>query len=150
MFGRVHPRFGSPYVSLLAQAAIAVLFIILGQAGTSVKGAYDVLVSMAIISYFIPYLFMFAALIRVQRQPAGPEVMRVPGGRLVAIVVGTIGFLTTMLSIGLALIPSDDEPNKPLAVTKVAGLTALLVVTGALVYLSGQRRRGSTRQIASV
>ena len=149
-FGRLHPRFGSPYVSLLAQAAIAVLFIVLGQAGTSVKGAYDVLVSMAIISYFIPYLFMFAALIRLQRQPAGPDVMRVPGGKVVAILVGTIGFLTTVLSIGLALIPSEDEPNKPLAVTKVAGLTALLVVAGALVYFSGQKRRDSSRQTASV
>jgi amino acid transporter len=59
-FGRLHPRYGSPYVSLLAQAGVAALFILLGQAGTSVKGAYDVLVSMAIISYFIPYLFMFA------------------------------------------------------------------------------------------
>jgi glutamate:GABA antiporter len=140
-FGRIHPRFGSPYVSLLAQAAIAVLFILLGQAGTSVKGAYDVLVSMSIISYFIPYLFMFAALVRVQREAAGQEVMRVPGGKLVAIVVGTIGFLTTALSIGLALVPAEDEPNKALAVTKVAGLTALLVLAGTLVYYTGQARR---------
>jgi amino acid transporter len=128
-------------VSLLAQAAIAVLFILLGQAGTSVKGAYDVLVSMSIISYFIPYLFMFAALIRVQREAAGPEVMQVPGGKLMAMVVGTIGFLTTAVSIGLALLPSPDELNKVLAVSKVAGSTALLLVAGALVYHKGQARR---------
>ena len=33
------------------------LFGLLSQAGTSVKGAYDMLVSMAVITYFIPYLF---------------------------------------------------------------------------------------------
>jgi amino acid transporter len=142
----VHPRFGSPYISLLAQAAIAVLFILLGQAGTSVKGAYDVLVSMSIISYFIPYLFMFASLVRVQREPAGPDVMQVPGGRLSAILVGATGFLTTTLSIGLALVPAEDEPNKPLAVTKVAGLTVLLVAAGALVYLNGRSQRRSIPQ----
>ena len=87
-FGRIHPRYGSPHVSLLVQAAIAAVFIFLGQAGTTVKGAYDVLVSMAIICYFIPYLFMFASMIKLQREPAGPEVMRVPGGRPVATLLG--------------------------------------------------------------
>jgi glutamate:GABA antiporter len=140
-FGRLHPRYGSPYVSLLAQAAIAAVFIFLGQAGTTVKGAYDVLVSMAIISYFIPYLFMFASMIRLQREPAGPEVIRVPGGRPVAIGLAALGFTTTVISIALALIPAEDEPHKVLAVTKVAGLTILLVAAGALVYWRGRWRR---------
>jgi amino acid transporter len=140
-FGRLHPRYGSPNVSLLAQEVIAAVFIFLGQAGTSVKGAYDVLVSMAIISYFIPYLFMFASMIRLQREPAGPEVIRVPGGRPVAIGLAALGFTTTVISIALALIPAEDEPHKVLAVTKVAGLTILLVAAGALVYWRGRWRR---------
>ena len=140
-FGRLHSRYGSPHVSLLTQAAIAAVFIFLGQAGTTVKGAYDVLVSMAIISYFIPYLLMFASMIRLQREPAPPEAIRVPGGRVVAVTVAGVGFLTTSISIVLALIPAADEPNKLLAVTKVAGLTLLLVGGGALVYYLGQRRR---------
>src|SRR5580704_16427334 len=63
-FGRLHPKWRTPYVALLVQAAIALLFVFLGQAGTSVHGAYDALVSMGIIAYFIPFLFMFAALIK--------------------------------------------------------------------------------------
>jgi amino acid transporter len=140
-FGRLHPRYGSPYVSLLTQAAVAALFILLGQAGTTVKGAYDVLVSMSIISYFIPYLFMFASLIRLQREPASPDVIRVPGGRVAAFALAGTGFATTCVSIGLALLPAADEPNKVLAVTKVAGLTILLVAGGALVYCLGRRRQ---------
>jgi glutamate:GABA antiporter len=139
-FGQLHPRYGSPHVSLITQAGVAALFILLGQAGTTVKGAYDVLVSMSIISYFIPYLFMFAALIRLQRQPAGPGVMRVPGGTPVALALGGIGLSTTAGSIGLALIPAADEANKLLAVSKVAGLTLLLLVGGSVVYLAGKKR----------
>ena len=56
-FGRLHPRFRTPYVALILQSMCGVLFIFLGQAGTSVKGAYDVLVSIGVITYFIPYLF---------------------------------------------------------------------------------------------
>jgi glutamate:GABA antiporter len=139
-FGQLHPRYGSPHVSLISQAGVAALFILLGQAGTTVKGAYDVLVSMSIISYFIPYLFMFAALIRLQRQPAGPGVMRVPGGRPAALALGGIGLGTTAGSIGLALVPAADEANKLLAVSKVAGLTLLLLVVGSVVYLAGKKR----------
>ena len=147
-FGKIHPRYGSPYVSLIIQAVIAALFILLGQAGTTVRGAYDVLVSMAIISYFIPYLFMFASMIRLQREPAGPEVIRVPGGAPVAIALASLGLVVTTVSIALALIPAADEPNKLLAVTKVAGLTILLMAGGAVVYFLGTRTRNLNRGMA--
>jgi amino acid transporter len=141
VFGRVHPRYGSPHVSLLIQAAVAALFIFLGQAGTSVKGAYDVLVSMSIIGYFIPYLFMFAAMIRLQSEPTGPGVLRVPGGRPVATVLAGLGFLVTAATICLAMIPAEDEPNKVLAVSKVVGLTGVLLLGGTAVYFSGKLRQ---------
>jgi glutamate:GABA antiporter len=140
-FGDLHPRWHTPYVALLVQAAIATGFIFLGQAGTSVHGAYDALVSMGIITYFIPFLFMFAAMIKLQREPAGPEVMRTPGGRPVAIALAALGFLTTTVSIVLACVPADDEPNKMLAVTKIVGSSVALVSVGVAVYVLGRRRR---------
>jgi glutamate:GABA antiporter len=139
-FGRLHPKWGTPYVALLVQAFIAGLFIFLGQAGTSVRGAYDALVSMGIIAYFIPFLFMFAAMIKLQDEPAGPEVMRVPGGKRVAIALAALGFFVTAVSIVLACIPADDEPNKLLAVAKVVGASVALVAIGAVVYFAGKRR----------
>lgn len=144
-FGRLHPTWRTPYVALLVQAAIAGVFVFLGQAGTSVRGAYDALVSMGIIAYFIPFLFMFAAMIVLQREPAGPDVMRVPGGKPVAIALAAIGFAVTLLSIVLACIPPDDEPNKMLAVVKVVGASAALVLVGAVVYMLGRRRAASAQ-----
>jgi amino acid transporter len=139
-FGDLHPTWRTPYVALLVQAAIAGLFVFLGQAGTSVHGAYDALVSMGIIAYFIPFLFMFAAMIALQREPAGPAVMRVPGGKPVAILLAATGFLVTVVSIVLACVPPDDEPNKTLAVLKVVGSSAVLVGVGAVVYALGRRQ----------
>jgi amino acid transporter len=139
-FGDLHPRWRTPYVALLVQAAIAALFVFLGQAGTSVHGAYDALVSMGIIAYFIPFLFMFAAMIVLQREPAGPEVMRVPGGKPVAVALAALGFVVTAVSIVLACVPPDDEPNKMLAIGKVVGSSLVLVGIGTIVYLLGRRR----------
>jgi amino acid transporter len=111
-----------------------------------VKGAYDVLVSMGVITYFIPYLYLFAAMIKLQREPAGPDVIRVPGGKTVAKLVATVGFLTTTLTIALSLIPQPDEPNKPLALFKILGGTGALVLIGVWLYMAGKHR--ATRELS--
>src|ERR1700756_394761 len=139
-FARVHPKWGTPHVALLAQAICGVIFIILSQAGTSVYGAYEVLVSMGIITYFIPYLFVFASLVRLQREPAAPETMRIPGGRPAALALGTLGFTTTLVTIVFSVIPDADEPHKLLAVAKIVGLTALLLAVGVLLFALGKSR----------
>ena len=139
-FGRLHPRYKTPDVAIWTQCLAGMLFIVLGQAGTSVKGAYDVLVSMGIITYFIPYLFVFASLVAVQREPAGADVIRVPGGRRVAVPLGVVGFATTTFTILLSVLPSADEPHKVLAVGKVVGLTAILIGVGVLLYRNGRAR----------
>jgi len=139
-FGALHPRWKTPWVALLTQFFLGVVFIFLGQAGTSVKGAYDVLVSMGVITYFIPYLYLFASMIKLQREPAGPEVIRVPGGKIVAMLAAVVGFLTTTATIALSLIPQADEGNKPLALFKIVGATTGLVLVGVWIYAAGKRR----------
>jgi glutamate:GABA antiporter len=139
-FGWIHPRYRTPWVAIAVYGAAGMLVALLGQAGTSVRGAYDVLVSMAIIAYFLPYLFLFAAMIRMQDRPAGPEVRRVPGGRPVAISLASVGFVSTSVTILLSVIPGADETNKPLAVLKVVGGTAVLVGAGVAVFLASRRK----------
>ena len=142
-FGRVHPRWKTPYVAMAVQAALAGIFIFLGQAGTSVRGAYDFLVGMGVISYFLPFLYMFASVIRLQREPAGPDVMRIPGRRPVAILLAILGLLTTITSSVLACIPPAEEPNKFFAVVKLLGSSALMVAVGAVIYWLGKSRNRS-------
>ena len=139
-FGRLHPKWRTPHVALWTEAIITMVCVLLYQAGTTVHGAYNILVSMTVISLLIPFLLLFASVIRVQREPAGPGVIRVPGGRPVAILLGAVGFLTTSVAIVLSIFPAPDEPHKTLAVVKVIGLTVLNVGGGALVYAVGRRR----------
>jgi amino acid transporter len=142
--GRVHPRWGTPHIALLIQCGLGMVFAVLGQAGTGVKGAYDVLVSMGIIAAFLPFLLVFLAVIKLQREPAGPEVIRAPGGRPVSILFACIGLVTTAAGIVLAAFPAGDEANKPLAVLKIVGLTAVMLGIGWLIHLLGSRRKAQT------
>ena len=143
-FGALHPRWKTPWVGLLTQFAIGTIFIFLGQAGTSIKGAYDVLVSMGVITYFIPYLYLFAAMFKLQSEPAGSDVIRVPGGKPVAYAVSIVGLVTTILTIAVSVLPPPDEPNKPLAVFKIVGGCGALVLIGMWLYWSGKRRAART------
>jgi amino acid transporter len=129
-----------PTLRLAVQALLAAIFIFLGQAGTSVRGAYDFLVGMGIISTFVPFVYLFCSVIRLQREPAGPEVFRIPGGKPMVISLAILGLTTTIISSILACIPPEDEPNKAMAVIKLLGSSGCLIAIGAIVYWLGTRR----------
>ena len=139
-FGRVHPKWGTPAVCLVTQAICCMVFILLGQAGSTVHGAYQVLVTMTIITNFGPYLFMFAAMIRLQREPVEPGVITVPGGKPTAIALATLAMITTCAVIVASVVPDPTEPNKLLAVAKVVFFSVLLIGGGVLLYAIGRRR----------
>ena len=139
-FGRVHPKWGTPAVSLITQAVCCMAFILMGQAGSTVRGAYQLLITMTIITNFGPYLFMFAAMIRLQREPVEPGVVTVPGGKPVAIVLATVAFLTTTAVIVASVFPDPGEPNRVLAVAKVIFFSVVLIGGGVLLYELGRRR----------
>jgi len=137
-FGWIHPRYRTPWVAIAAYGVAGIVVALLGQAGTSVRGAYDVLVSMSVISLFLPYLFLFSAMIRMQGRPAGAGVRRVPGGKPVAILLASVGLASTSATIVLSVIPGADEANKPLAVAKVLVATAVLVGLGVVMFVVGR------------
>jgi amino acid transporter len=145
IFGSIHPRFRTPWVAIGAYGAAGIVVALLGQAGTTVRGAYEILVSMTIVATFLPFLCIFAAMIRLQREPAAPGIRRVPGGRPVGIVLACIGFCSTAATIVLSALPAADEPHKSTALLKVIGGTAVMLAAGLAMFLMGQYK---ARQLA--
>ncbi len=140
-FGKLHPRYGSPAVALITQTAIAVVFAVMGQAGTTVKGAYEVLVNLMVITQMLPFLWLFASAIRLTRGPRVEGELNIPGGRVTVVVTAVLGFLTTTGAIVLSLVPRADEPHKLFAFVKIIGMVALLLAGGVALYINGNRRR---------
>jgi amino acid transporter len=140
-FGRLHPRWRTPVAALLTQFILSGALIVMGQVGTNVKGAYDLLVSATVITSLFPFLYIFTAAIKLRRASSSPHDMRVVSSRVVVYVTAAVGFLTTAAAIVLSLFPADDEPNKPLAVAKLLVLTAFMILSGVAVFVSASRRR---------
>jgi glutamate:GABA antiporter len=141
VFARVHPKFRTPWVAIAVYGLAGILMAALGQAGTTVRGAYDAMVSMTIITTFLPFLPLFAAMAWAQNQPAGPGVLRVPGRRPVALLLASIGTVSTVGTIVLSVIPAEEETNKKLAVAKVLVSTVVLIAAGAVTFWIGRRKR---------
>ena len=139
-FGALHPRWKTPWVALLTQFVLGVVFIFLGQAGTSVKGAYDVSGQHGRDHLFhsLPVSVRCHDQVAARARRAGRDPRA--GRKQVAKLVATLGFLTTTLTIALSLIPQPDEPNKPLALFKIVGGCAALVLVGVWIYARGKRR----------
>ena len=134
-FGWVHPRYRTPWVAISVLGVLGMAVSVLSQAGASVRGAYDVLVSMTVLSTLLPFLFIFGAMIRLQSRPVPPGARRVPGGKPVAILLGSLGLASTLVTLALSLVPSADEVDKPLAVAKVVGGLVVLVGAGVAVFI---------------
>jgi amino acid transporter len=138
-FGAIHRRYRTPWVAILVYGLAGIVVAILGQAGTSVRGAYDVLVSLTVVTTFLPFLLLFAALIRLARRGAITH-YPLPGGRPLAIALAAIGFFATAATIVLSTIPSPEDTNPGLAVGKVLLSTLAIVFTGIVVFAIGRRR----------
>ena len=74
----------------------------------SVITGYQLVVNAAIILYFIPFLYMFAAVIKLsgrKDRSENPHAVLVPGGKLGVWVCGSLGFLVVLLGIVLSFFP---------------------------------------------
>ncbi len=149
-FGRLHPRFRTPHVALLAQAAaasalfLASVFVTLGGEETSIQEAYDILVNLTILLYFVPYLYLFASFIRLRRlddATRAPETSdaRVPGGWLGAWAVTACGFFATVVAIGLVFVPPAGTASVLSYEANLVGQAAGVLGVGLCFYWWSRR-----------
>ena len=138
-YGEVHPRYGSPHKALYLTGTISSLVIVGGLYGSNVESAYAQLALFTTIVYFIPYLYLFASLMKLGVPASSPGVIPVPGGRAGTMGVGLVGWLTTAIAIAFALVPPAEEPNKLLFELKTIGGCGLLLLCGWLLYRRGRR-----------
>jgi glutamate:GABA antiporter len=145
-FGKIHPKWKTPYVSILIQAAISGVILVFSQINATVVEAYQFLVDMAVILYFIPFLYMYAAAIKLSyrkdRAGSGQAVL-VPGGKVGIWVTGTLGFLITAGSMALAAIPPGGVKSKAIFEAKLVFWTAAFIGAGLILYWRGARKKAA-------
>jgi amino acid transporter len=142
----MHPRWKTPYIAMLIQAGISAALLLLSQYSETVNGAYQQLVDAAIILYFIPFLYMYAAAIRLAYRAdreTNPNAVLVPGGRLGMWIAGLLGFIVTLVSIAFAVIPPGDVKSKAVFEFKLVGACVGAILIGLVLYWRSGSRKGA-------
>ena len=60
-FARLHPRWGTPYLALLSEAAFSSVAILMLTVGESLRGGYQLLVDLTTVTTLFPFVYIFAA-----------------------------------------------------------------------------------------
>ncbi len=139
-FARRHPKTGAPTTAIAVQVVAVVVLVILGQAGATVKGAYDFLTSMSVISYTLPFVFLFLAYLKANG-PVAAGVWTAPGGPAGRKTLAWMGLAVTATAIACTLVPSPDATDKLGAVVKLVVASAALIGIGAGIYAAATLRR---------
>lgn len=144
-FAHRNARTGAPTTAILVQVAAVVILVILGQAGASVRAANDFLVSMSVVSYTLPFVFLFLAYLRVNAE-TGEGVWTAPGGATGRKILALVGLAVTLSAIACTLVPSPDATDKAWAVIKLLIASAVLIGLGAVIYLRAALAPANTAQ----
>ena len=143
-FGKIHPEWKTPYISILVQAGVSGAILLLSQINETTRGAYQFLIDAAIILYFIPFLYMFAAVIKLARRKDRMEnehAVLVPGGLSGVWISGCLGFLVVLIGIAVSLVPPGDSSDKLGFELKLVGGTLASILLGLVLYWRGARSK---------
>jgi glutamate:GABA antiporter len=140
-FGRVHPRWRTPYVAILTQAVFATIFLflsVLGR-GTTVEKAYLVILDTMLLVYFIPYIYLFICYLVVRLKDPLPTPRGWARSRVVGALIGGSGLALTIFAMVIATVPPSGTAEPWLFRLKVIGGAGFFVLLGLLIYSRGRR-----------
>jgi amino acid transporter len=146
-FGKLHPKWRTPYVAIIVQAVLSAAILIAANSNQKIAGAYEILINATLVVYFIPFLYMFTAVIKLAYQfdrEKDTEAALIPGGKAGVWFCGVLGFIVTLISIALAFIPSKDVTNKMAYEIQLISGTIGAVALGFVLYWNGARTRKGT------
>jgi amino acid transporter len=139
--GKLHPKFATPYIALFVQTAISIAFLAMSFIGAQVKEAFQTLLALAVVLQLIPFLYMFAALIRLASRNSRESSYYSP---IALRLAGLSGFIVTCLGIALAFFPPPNITSKLAFEIKMwVGTIALLLLAGFFFFVYGNRKTAS-------
>jgi amino acid transporter len=130
---KIHPRWGTPYISLLWIGILSTIILLMSSAGGStVKEIYSQLTNATIIVYFVPYLYLFCSYVwmiwKTER-------------RAFPLLISTIGLLSTLAAIILSGLPPAGDLAPLHYVGVVDGGSGLFILLSMIFYWIATRKK---------
>ncbi|HTR23046.1 MAG TPA: APC family permease [Terriglobales bacterium] len=130
--GKVHPKYATPHVALIVQGIVSLVLIVLNfTLSGGVQEAFQKMLSAAVVLQLVPFLYVFAALVKFafRRELQGGRY-----GRGTLLFAGGAGFLTTVLGIVLAFSPAKQITSLWRYEAGMFGITFGFLALGAFFF----------------
>ena len=122
------------------------MFLSVGGGRTTIQEAYDIMVNLTILIYFLPYLYLFASFIRLRSMdrsmPADDNTIVLPGGSLGAWAIAGCGLIATVIAMGLVFVPPTGTENVLNYEVNLIGQAAMLIAIGMGLYFTREGNKG--------
>jgi amino acid transporter len=117
-FAKLHPKYGTPYISILVLGISAAVLLFISQVGETFRGAYQLAVDMSVITLFIPFIYIFGAAWKFgQKLPA------------------LCGLAVSAIAIAFSFLPTADVKSAWWFEVKLLGGCILLFAIARFFYV---------------
>jgi amino acid transporter len=130
--GRVHPKYATPHAALIVQGVVSLVLIVINfMASGGVQEAFQTMLSLAVVLQLVPFLYVFAALIKfaLRKHDSGARYRKAT-----LLLAGLSGLLTTMLGIALAFFPAKQITSLWKYELKMFGFTLGFLALAAFFF----------------
>jgi glutamate:GABA antiporter len=135
IIGRVHPRYHTPYISLILFAILSSLLIATSFLGVSVGEAYLTMLDLAVILQLVPSTYMFLSLLK----HTWSKDSQLNANKYYLTANATAGLAATGVGLVVAFIPSRQVNSVWIFEAKL--VAACVIVFGAALFFYQQALR---------
>jgi len=139
--GKLHPRTATPYIALIVHGVFSALFMAFNNlvGKPSVKEAFQILLALAVVLQLVPFLYVYAALVRIAQRARDGEGYYGKGTLMAA---GLSGLITTAIGMIVAFVPPAGVKSIPIFELKMTvGTVFFLALAGFFFFVYSRRRQ---------
>ena len=148
--GRIHPRYATPYAALIVHATVSLILVVINFTftGAGVQETFQKLLSLAVVLQLIPFLYMFAALLKIALRD---NFVKARYSRRTLVLAGCSGLVTTGLAILVAFSPAQQIKSiASYEVWMVGGTVFFIGLAAFFFYVYGGRKARKAAAAAGV
>jgi glutamate:GABA antiporter len=140
--GKVHPRYGTPYAALLVHFVVSTILVLISFLGSGVQETFQRLLSLAVVLQLLPFLYMFAALLKIA---ANPLAGKGHYSKNVLWLAGSSGLLVTILGMIFAFSPAQQITSVWSYESWMFGGTAFFIGLAVFFFFVYGRRKAAAQ-----
>ncbi|HTZ98247.1 MAG TPA: APC family permease [Terriglobales bacterium] len=137
--GHLHPQYATPYAALIVQFVVSLILCMINFAASGgVQEAFQTMLSLAVVLQLVPFVYVFAALLKFAAKDSGGEAHY---SKNVLVLAGGSGLFTTILGIVLAFAPAKQITSLFRYEATMIGLTFFFIAMAAFFFFVYGRRK---------